>query len=170
MHASRPLPDRDAGTPAALRLRLASEADTRALGAALAEILGPGDCVLLSGGLGAGKSALARAIVRAALRDPEREVPSPSYTLVNVHEGPRGEIWHADLYRLAGPEEAAELGLDEAAHALLLVEWPDRLGEALPPRRLEIALEAVSEEARDAVLMPCGPGWERLEEAVRQWM
>jgi tRNA threonylcarbamoyl adenosine modification protein YjeE len=144
-----------------LTLLLASEAATRRAGAALAAALRPGDTVALSGPLGAGKSAFARAAVRTRLGDPEAEVPSPSYTLVNVYDAPGGEVWHADLYRLADVSEAAELGLEEAAdHAVLLIEWPERMGEALPPRRLDIALGIAGPEARTALIAARGEGWE----------
>jgi tRNA threonylcarbamoyl adenosine modification protein YjeE len=150
-----------------IALDLPDEAATRTLGAALAAVLHAGDPVLLSGPLGAGKSALARAVIRGLLDLPEAEVPSPSYTLVNVHAGPRGEIWHADLYRLSEAGEALELGLEEAfAMAVVLVEWPDRLGDAVPARRLSITLEVRGEEARRAVLRFSGTGWRAVRAVV----
>lgn len=158
------MPDRDDDPTAAGLPRevwLADEMATVTAGARLAAALAPGDAVMLSGGLGAGKSALARAVVRALLGDPDAEVPSPSYTLVNVYETPRGEVWHADLYRLADTSETAELGLEDAFDAaIVLLEWPERLGAALPARRLEIALEIAGETARRARVIPHGPGWE----------
>ena len=158
------MPDRDDDpTEAGLRreMRLADETATETCGARLARALAPGDAVMLSGGLGAGKSALARAVVRALLGAPDAEVPSPSYTLVNVYETPRGEVWHADLYRLADMSETAELGLDDAFDtAIVLLEWPERLGAALPARRLEIALEIAGETARRARVTAHGRGWE----------
>ncbi|MBK0399098.1 tRNA (adenosine(37)-N6)-threonylcarbamoyltransferase complex ATPase subunit type 1 TsaE [Limibaculum sp. M0105] len=155
------------------RLTLADEAATTALGARLADALGPGDFIALTGSLGAGKSVLARAILRALLGEPDALVPSPSYTLVNVYDTPRGEVWHADLYRLASAEEALELGLTDAlSHAVLLVEWPDRLGAALPERRLEIALapgpDDPGADARDARLVAHGAGWDAVLEAARE--
>lgn len=159
--------------PSRLRLALASEDETRRMGAALAPALRAGDVVALSGGLGAGKSALARAVIRALLRDPEHEVPSPSYTLVNVHaadDADAPEIWHADLYRLAGAEEAAELGLAEAgAHAILLIEWPERMGAGLPARRLCLALAIAGEQERAVSVAAHGPGWEAALEALAAW-
>ena len=146
----------DACPPAPRRVRLADPAATGALGAAIGCALAAGDIVLLSGPLGAGKSALARAAVRAALGEPEREVPSPSYTLVNIHAGALGpEIWHVDLYRLSGPEEAVELGLEEAG--ALLIEWPDRLGDP-PPRHMGVALSPTPDDARCAEIGFAGPG------------
>jgi tRNA threonylcarbamoyladenosine biosynthesis protein TsaE len=156
-----------------LSLTLASEAETVALGRRLAAALAPGDAVMLTGPLGAGKSALARAIVRARLGEPDAAVPSPSYTLVNVYDTADAEIWHADLYRLADAEEALELGLiDALAHAILIVEWPDRLGAALPARRLEIRLDplpgatAGRDEPRAARITPVGPGWGEVRAGI----
>ncbi|MEM0923632.1 MAG: tRNA (adenosine(37)-N6)-threonylcarbamoyltransferase complex ATPase subunit type 1 TsaE [Pseudomonadota bacterium] len=142
---------------------LATEAETGRLGRALAPDLVAGDCVCLFGPLGAGKTALARALIQARLGDTV-EVPSPSYTLVNVYAAPV-EIWHADLYRLTGPEEVDELGLlDALSHAILLIEWPDRLGEDLPERRLDIELSHLA-QGRRATLSAQGQGW-HLPEAV----
>ncbi|MDT8345142.1 MAG: tRNA (adenosine(37)-N6)-threonylcarbamoyltransferase complex ATPase subunit type 1 TsaE [Thermohalobaculum sp.] len=145
-----------AAEPAAARLILPAEAATAALGAQLAGGLAPGDVVALWGGLGAGKSVLARAILRALLGDAAAAIPSPSYTLVNVYDTPRGEVWHADLYRLAGPGEALELGLIEAmaGGAILLIEWPDRLGADLPARRLDIALAPLPAPAEPPAAEP----------------
>ncbi|MCL5776480.1 tRNA (adenosine(37)-N6)-threonylcarbamoyltransferase complex ATPase subunit type 1 TsaE [Limibaculum sp. FT325] len=160
-----------AETAGATRLILPDEAATAALGARLAAALRPGDLVALSGGLGAGKSVLARAIVRALLGEPDAIVPSPSYTLVNVYAARAGEVWHADLYRLGGPPDALELGLVEAlSHAIVLVEWPERLGADLPARHLEIALELLpgsnGAEPREARATPRGPGWDRALAAI----
>ncbi|MEL6475761.1 MAG: tRNA (adenosine(37)-N6)-threonylcarbamoyltransferase complex ATPase subunit type 1 TsaE [Pseudomonadota bacterium] len=142
---------------------LPTEEETARLGATLAPRLGAGDCLCLSGPLGAGKTALARALIRARLGGAV-EVPSPSYTLVNVYEGDV-EIWHADLYRLSGPEEAEELGLfDAIEHSLVLIEWPERLGAELPARRLDVTL-AISGAGRMARLSPVGQGWHLPERA-----
>lgn len=107
-----------------------SSADQMAdLGRCLAENLGAGDTVLLAGEIGAGKTHLARTIIQTLLEAPE-DVPSPTFTLVQVYETPKFEIWHADLYRLTDPDEGVELGLDAALHtAVCLIEWPDRLPE-----------------------------------------
>ena len=126
---------------ARLTLLLPAEADTDRLGRALAGLLGPGDAVLLHGPVGAGKTHLARALIRARLGDARAEVPSPTFTLVQVYDTPGAEVWHADLYRLAHPDEVTELGLEAAfAGAVTLVEWPDRLGAARPPEALELHL------------------------------
>lgn len=126
--------------PPALTLELPTEADTRALGVRLAGLLRAGDSVLLHGPIGAGKSHLARALIQARLGRAE-DVPSPTFTLVQVYEAEGAELWHADLYRLTHPDEVWELGLDEAfARAICLVEWPDRLGGHVPPGALHLRL------------------------------
>lgn len=161
-----PTSDAPAPTEAALRRRLPDAAATDRAGAALARALAPGDAVLLSGDLGAGKSALARAAIAALLAEDGRaeDIPSPSFTLVQQYETARGEVWHADLHRLGGPEAVEELGLEEAFEtAVCFVEWPDRLGPLAPPRRLEIALGfagADEAEGRVMALRAVGDGWE----------
>lgn len=123
-----------------LALHLPDAAATARFGAWLAPRIGAGDCVLLSGPIGAGKSHLARALIQERLGRLE-EVPSPSFTLVQVYEAADLEIWHADLYRLSHRGEVAELGLDMAFEtALCLIEWPDRLGAGAPPRAIRLAL------------------------------
>lgn len=124
-------------------LVLADEAATLRLAADLAAILKPGDIVALSGQLGAGKSLLARAILRELAEAPGLEAPSPTFTLVQSYETPRGPVLHADLYRVRSPDELDDIGLTEDLDRLiLLVEWPDRAGERLPGgRRLDIVLD-----------------------------
>lgn len=130
---------------------LADEAATEQLGAALARRLKPGDVVGLKGPLGSGKTTLARAILRAAADDPDLIVPSPTFTLVEVYETPRGSYWHFDLYRLETPEQIYELGWEEAlADGIVLIEWPERLGDLLP-RHLSVTLE-VDGNRRKALL------------------
>jgi tRNA threonylcarbamoyl adenosine modification protein YjeE len=161
-------PDR----PRHFGIHLADERQTAQLGAALSPLLGPGDTVLLRGDLGAGKSALARAAIAAALGDPEAEIPSPSYTLINIYETARGPVWHADLYRLSGEaEEMEQLGLDEAmGTALVFVEWPERLGMDLPQRRLDIALSAPRTGGRDAAITLHGAGWNGVAALLGGWL
>lgn len=122
-----------------LTLDLADEAATAALGARLGAAARAGDVIALEGGLGAGKTTLARGLIRALL-GPDTEAPSPTFTLVQTYEGPRFPVWHFDLYRLNEPGEARELGLDEAVDGLALIEWPERLGHDLPMARLEVRL------------------------------
>jgi len=118
------------------------EIDLRHLAELLAFALRPGDAVALRGDLGAGKSTLARAIIRAIVGDDALEVPSPTFSLVQIYDSPRFPIAHFDLYRLGSAEEARELGLDEQiAHGVALIEWPERAEELLPSDRIEVTLE-----------------------------
>jgi tRNA threonylcarbamoyl adenosine modification protein YjeE len=123
-------------------LVLANEAATRDLGREIASALVPGDVVALGGGLGVGKSALARAIIQTLAGDETLEVPSPTFTLMQVYELPRLPIVHADLYRVNTLAELSELGWEEASiDAAVVVEWPERAGPLLQAERLEIHLE-----------------------------
>jgi tRNA threonylcarbamoyladenosine biosynthesis protein TsaE len=122
----------------------------------LAQCLRPGDAVLLEGPLGAGKTAFARALLRALSGNDTLEVPSPSYTLVQTYEAGALTLHHFDLWRLNGPEGLAELGWDEARDDIVLVEWPDRLGPLLPEGALTVRFAPVGETARLASLR----GWE----------
>jgi len=120
-------------TPPIPPLHLPDLAATEALAGRLAAHARAGDAVLLEGPLGAGKSAFARAFLRAASGDPALEVPSPTFTLVQLYPL-RGNVtaWHFDLYRLCGPADLGELGWEEARAGIALVEWPDRLGDWRP--------------------------------------
>jgi tRNA threonylcarbamoyladenosine biosynthesis protein TsaE len=133
-------------------LPLPDEAATERLGTVLAGRLKPRDVVALEGGLGAGKTTLARAILRAASGDPALIVPSPTFTLVEVYETRHGTFWHFDLYRLEEPEQVFELGWEEArADGVILVEWAERLGPLLPRERLIVSL-SVEGGGRRAIL------------------
>src|SRR5690625_1099198 len=157
-------PTRSNSSRRELSLHAADPQATDAIGRALAPVLRVGDLVALRGTLGAGKSHLARAIIRARLGDPEAEIASPTYTLVNIYGTAEGEIWHADLYRVDG-EEIAEIGLADALdHALLLVEWPERWAD-LPERRLDINL-AASGDGREISVVAHGNGWDAALMAV----
>jgi tRNA threonylcarbamoyladenosine biosynthesis protein TsaE len=149
--------------PDAPRLILQDEAATARLGAAIARRLRTGEAVCLSGPLGAGKSTLARALVRA-LTTPDEDVPSPTFTLVQFYEGPRLKVAHFDLYRHSNPDEAYEIGLGEALDdGAAVIEWPERLGGVLPSNRLDVGI-AFDEDGgglggRRATLTPHG-AWE----------
>ncbi|HEY0437058.1 MAG TPA: tRNA (adenosine(37)-N6)-threonylcarbamoyltransferase complex ATPase subunit type 1 TsaE [Phenylobacterium sp.] len=139
-------------------MNLENEAATARLGEAIARELRAGEAVCLSGPLGAGKSTLARALVRA-LTTPDEDVPSPTFTLVQFYEGPRLKVAHFDLYRLSNPDEAYEIGLDEALDdGAAVIEWPERLAGRLPADRLDVEI-ALDGEARQARLTAHGT-WE----------
>lgn len=122
--------------------------------------LAPGDCLLLSGPIGAGKTHICRHLIQSLLDHPE-DVPSPTFTLVQTYDTAAGEIWHADLYRLSDSSELVELGLTDAFEsAICLVEWPDRLGPLAPAHALRIEFSPEgSEDARIAALGWSGPRW-----------
>lgn len=109
----------------------------------------PGDAILLEGDLGAGKSHLARSLIRARTGDAALDVPSPTFTLVQTYDAGEVEIWHADLYRLSGPWEVDETGLFDAFEtAICLVEWPDRLGADAPDGALTLSLHISGPDSR----------------------
>lgn len=125
---------------------LADEAATEALGARLATTLQPGDVVALSGPLGVGKTALARAIIRSLGHS--GEVPSPSFAIVQPYEDLNPAVWHVDLYRIEDPGELDELGLDSVSDAALLVEWPERAGADAWADALRLRLDFAEAGAR----------------------
>jgi len=120
--------------------------ETSEIGARLAEALRPGDVVTLSGPLGVGKTALARAVL--AELGHQGEAPSPTFAIVQPYEELEPPIWHVDLYRIEDPAELAELGLDSATDAVLLIEWPERAGSAAWPEALRLTLDFAPDGAR----------------------
>jgi tRNA threonylcarbamoyladenosine biosynthesis protein TsaE len=153
-------------TTAVTRIALPAETDTRALGRALAKHARPGDVVALEGGLGAGKTTLARGFIQH-LTGPAEEVVSPTFTLVQLYDTQIAPIWHFDLYRLKNPMDALELGLEDAlAEGILLIEWPERLGPLLPQRRLEVALALGLQNGRTADLAG-DPSWQLRLEGIK---
>jgi tRNA threonylcarbamoyl adenosine modification protein YjeE len=149
-----------------LTVALADEAATARLAEDVAACLQPGDVVALSGGLGAGKTAFARALLRALADDPGLEVPSPTYTIVQAYRAGRLAVSHFDLYRLSFADELAEIGFDEAvAEGAVLVEWPERAEGRLPAARLVIAFE-IAGAGRSARLDAEGAVAERLARSL----
>lgn len=130
-------------------LLLQSPEQTAGIASALASVLSSGDCLLLSGPVGAGKSHFARALIRKLMTDggDVEEIPSPTFTLVQTYSTASAEVWHADLYRLTSPNEVVELGLlDAMEEAICIIEWPDRLGPDIPVDALSIELQPGSTE------------------------
>lgn len=143
---------------------LPNEEDTASFGACLAPFLAAGDTVLLSGQIGAGKTQLARSIIQARLAacGREEDIPSPTYTLVQTYSAGDVEIWHADLYRLSDAQEVFELGLEDAFEsAIVLVEWPEKLGVAAPLDALKARL-TVEGEGRRITLASRSARWLRI--------
>lgn len=129
----------------ACTLTLSSPEETAATARRVAVLLRPGDCLLLEGSVGAGKSHFARTVIQNLLDVPE-DVPSPTFTLVQTYDTVSGEVWHCDLYRLTTPDEVFELGLEEAlSDAICLIEWPDRLGGFTPKQALTLSFSMSSQ-------------------------
>ncbi|MFV2001800.1 MAG: tRNA (adenosine(37)-N6)-threonylcarbamoyltransferase complex ATPase subunit type 1 TsaE [Paracoccaceae bacterium] len=142
---------------------MSSPQQTAMLGARIAPLLRAGDTILLDGGIGAGKTHFARALIQARLgaAGQNQDVPSPTYTLVQTYDDGTTEICHADLYRLQGLRDVGELGLEDAfQNAICLVEWPDRLAGAAPDAALVIAFEVRREPQHRAL---------RFTASARRW-
>ncbi len=153
-----------------LTLRTETPDDTRALGAALADVFHERDVVLLTGELGAGKTTLVQGIV-AGLGSADH-VQSPTFTLIREYTG-RLVVAHVDVYRLARIQDVVDLGLEEIGDgdALLLIEWGDAVQDILPPERLRVTITmfdpAGSEDARRIELVAEGPSWEARWDRIR---
>lgn len=122
-------------------LFLADDDATAAFGAQFATTLRPGDIVSLEGDLGAGKTALARAVIRALAGDAALEVPSPTFAIIQPYDTPAGPVLHADLYRLADASEADELGLLDEVDAIVLVEWASRAPQVVDAVTVTVTLD-----------------------------
>jgi tRNA threonylcarbamoyladenosine biosynthesis protein TsaE len=144
--------------------RTGSEEETIALGERLARTLPPGATVLLIGNLGAGKTTLAKGIVRGLGAAPAEDVSSPTFTLIHEYGSPAA-VYHVDLYRLDSSRDAATLGLDELfdSPALVLVEWGERFPELMPRERVEIRLRALVGDEREIAVLGTG------QEACPTW-
>ena len=132
------------------------EATARA-GAALASQIVAGDVITLSGPLGVGKTTFARGFLRALGHD--GEVPSPSFAIVQPYDNLDPPVWHVDLYRLEDSGELDELGLDSAADAVLVVEWPERAGDGAWPDALQLSFETTGPGTR-SLTAKVPPAWE----------
>ncbi|WP_170755534.1 tRNA (adenosine(37)-N6)-threonylcarbamoyltransferase complex ATPase subunit type 1 TsaE [Ruegeria lacuscaerulensis] len=128
-------------TTAPFAITFNSPCETAYFAARLGRILRPGDTLLLEGEIGSGKTHFSRSLIQSVMSIPE-DVPSPTFTLVQVYDTEIGEIWHCDLYRLGAVDEVDELGLTEAFEtAICLVEWPDKLGSMQPENALTLSFE-----------------------------
>lgn len=156
-----------------MKLRSAGVDDTRAIGAAIADALSPGDVVVLAGDLGSGKTACAQGIAQGL--EVDEPVASPSFVIVREYEG-RLSLAHVDVYRLERFQELHDLGFDEIVDSsrVTVIEWGDRVSGLLPPGRLEVHLrEGSFIEEREIELVPRGPEWEAraalLAESLEPW-
>lgn len=149
-----------------LTIHLEHEQATKSLAVNILKRLLPGDVLLLEGLVGAGKSALARAIIQAQMMEDGQieDVPSPTFTLIQTYDTRRGTICHADLYRLSDAAELEELGLPELFDsAICMIEWPERLGTLCPERHLKIEISLEQDpDSRTITLIPYGRGWDWL--------
>jgi tRNA threonylcarbamoyl adenosine modification protein YjeE len=162
--------------PTTFSLALLNETATAQLMADLALLIGPGDVITLSGDLGAGKTAAARAMIRYLAADDALEVPSPTFTLAQIYDLPPFPLLHADLYRVNDPSELEEIGLSPLPEATVaLIEWPERAAGALPADRIDIALShrpALGSTARAAEITGYGRAAAQVArlKALRQFL
>ena len=140
-----------------MQITSASESHTAEIAATFAREIVPPAIIFLHGTLGMGKTVFARSLIRALTGDPELDVPSPTFTLVQIYDTPKAPLWHFDLYRLKDPEEIYELGWEEALDGnIVLVEWPERLGPLAPANVTNITLSPVPDnpDARQIEIAP----------------
>lgn len=155
-----------------MNLRSANVRETRAIGAALGQVLVAGDVVVLAGDLGTGKTALAQGIAEGL--EVEDRVTSPSFMIVRVYEG-RLPLHHVDVYRLDHLQELHDVGFEEIldGRGVTVIEWGDRVTPMLPSDRLELTLRRTSPETREIEVTPTGPAWRDrrpdLDGAFRRW-
>ena len=157
-------------TQSAAVFTLSSADETAQIARRIGHVLQPGDCVLLEGPIGAGKTHFARALIQSRLHHPE-DVPSPTFTLVQIYDLADAELWHADLYRLTSLDEIEELGLSEALQeAICLIEWPDRLAEYTPAHALHLSLALVpnSENQRQLKLCWSDEKWRPIMQEISE--
>ncbi len=158
--------DRDVDLGVITTLVSSCETDTVDLGATLGAYLRQGDILTLEGTLGMGKTALARGLIRR-LCGYETVVPSPTFTLVQIYDGPDFPIWHCDLFRIETSDDAIEIGFDEAfTDAATLIEWPERLGSMLPERRLRIRFLSEKNDGSRMVTLEGDADWKQRIEGL----
>ena len=157
-----------------IEINVSRQSELEDFAARLALLCDPKDVIALYGDLGAGKTVFSRAFIRSCGL-PEEEVPSPTFTLVQMYDGetknhPVLTVWHFDLYRLKSPEEIFEIGMEDAMYqGVCLIEWPERAEKLLPKKRLDIRiLPAGSENARKLELTPRGKEWEEKLERIKK--
>jgi tRNA threonylcarbamoyladenosine biosynthesis protein TsaE len=147
-----------------LKFQSAGPVETREIGERLGTLLAAGDVLLLSGELGAGKTTFVQGLARGLGH--EGSVSSKSFVIMGQYDG-RVRLYHADLYRLEDPEQVWELGLDEtSADGVLVVEWPERAPEVLPPEHLTVHFDVLSEDERVLSFEPTGPRAEAIMAAM----
>ncbi len=130
-----------------IKLRSKSETDTLKIASDLAKKVTPGTIIALYGTLGAGKSAFCRGFIQSLCQT--EDVPSPTFTLLQTYETPSFEIYHFDMYRLKKPEEAFELGIEDAfIDGVSLIEWPEKIGSLLPKNAIRITIEIQQDQSR----------------------
>lgn len=144
--------------PELARFSSRSAEQTADLARSIGRGLRPGDTILLEGDIGAGKTHFARSLIQS-LQDAPEDVPSPTFTLVQTYETRNGPLWHADLYRLGGPDEIVETGLLDAMEtAICLIEWPDRLGPDAPDTALTLQFaNGATEDSREITATSAAP-------------
>lgn len=117
-----------------------TEEDTLKIAAQFAKALKPGDVVALHGTLGVGKTAFTRGVIQALSN--AKEVPSPTFTLLQTYDTADFSLYHFDMYRLKSPEEAYEIGIEDAfADGVSFIEWPEKIGSLLPKKHIDVSIE-----------------------------
>ncbi len=149
-----------------MKIQIKTQAETEEIAHKIAQICDIGDVIALYGDLGVGKSVFSRSFIRA-LTTPDEEVPSPTFTLVQVYESDHGELYHFDMYRLENPDDCFELGIEEAfSDGVSLIEWPTKMGAYLPWDCLKIEIaNGEGETERTMEFSSQGPWLDRLKEA-----
>lgn len=160
--------------PLSATIRLADADATARFATWMAPRLSAGDCLLLQGPIGAGKTHFARSLIQHLLAKQglAEDVPSPTFTLVQTYQAGGLEIWHCDLYRLTHASEALELGLDEALdQALCLIEWPERLGRFAPTTALSLTFAPdKADDSRSLTAQATAARWQPLLAAMQRWV